>query len=74
MVDDAVSRFRAQAMEQSTTPALVAFRKHVFDILDDEIEAGQAPRGRRRRVRRAHRAGAPAPGRRPAAPSVGPRP
>lgn len=38
MVDDAVSRFRAQAMEQSTTPALVAFRKHVFDILDDEIE------------------------------------
>lgn len=38
MVDDAVSRFRAQAMEQSTTPALVAFRKHVFDILDDEID------------------------------------
>lgn len=38
MVDDAVSRFRAQALEQSTTPALVAFRKHVFDILDDEIE------------------------------------
>ncbi|WP_144765100.1 glutamyl-tRNA reductase [Curtobacterium sp. 9128] len=38
MVDDAVSRFRAQAMEQSTTPALVAFRKHVFAILDDEID------------------------------------
>jgi len=38
MVDDAVSRFRAQALEQSTTPALVAFRKHVFDILDDEID------------------------------------
>ncbi|KQS06243.1 glutamyl-tRNA reductase [Curtobacterium sp. MCLR17_007] len=38
MVDDAVSRFRAQALEQSTTPALVAFRKHVFGILDDEIE------------------------------------
>jgi glutamyl-tRNA reductase len=38
MVEDAVSRFRAQAMEQSTTPALVAFRKHVFDILDAEIE------------------------------------
>ena len=38
MVDDAVSRFRAQAREQSTTPALVAFREHVFDILDDEID------------------------------------
>ncbi|PCN48894.1 glutamyl-tRNA reductase [Curtobacterium sp. 'Ferrero'] len=38
MVDDAVSRFREQAREQSTTPALVAFRKHVFDILDDEID------------------------------------
>jgi glutamyl-tRNA reductase len=38
MVEDAVSRFRAQSMEQSTTPALVAFRKHVFDILDAEIE------------------------------------
>jgi glutamyl-tRNA reductase len=38
MVDDAVSRFRAQALEQSTTPALVALRKHVFDVLDDEIE------------------------------------
>ncbi|WP_367651604.1 hypothetical protein [Curtobacterium sp. MCPF17_052] len=38
IVDDAVSRFRAQALEQSTTPALVALRKHVFDILDDEID------------------------------------
>ncbi|MCP1503748.1 glutamyl-tRNA reductase [Curtobacterium herbarum] len=38
IVDDAVSRFRAQALEQSTTPALVALRKHVFGILDDEID------------------------------------
>ena len=38
IVDDAVSRFRAQALEQSTTPALVALRKHVFDVLDDEID------------------------------------
>jgi glutamyl-tRNA reductase len=38
IVDDAVSRFRAQALEQSTTPALVALRKHVFNILDDEID------------------------------------
>ncbi|MEV7934040.1 MULTISPECIES: glutamyl-tRNA reductase [unclassified Curtobacterium] len=45
MVDDAVSRFRAQALEQSTTPALVAFRKHVFDILDDEIDRAKRREG-----------------------------
>jgi glutamyl-tRNA reductase len=38
IVDDAVSRFRTAALEQSATPALVALRKHVFDLLDDEIE------------------------------------
>jgi glutamyl-tRNA reductase len=37
IVDDAVSRFSAAALEQSVTPALVALRKHVFDVLDDEI-------------------------------------
>jgi len=37
IVDDAVSRFRTTTLEQSATPALVALRKHVFDVLDDEI-------------------------------------
>jgi glutamyl-tRNA reductase len=38
IVEDAATRFRTAALEQSTTPALVALRKHVFDLLDDEIE------------------------------------
>ncbi|MFZ7087178.1 glutamyl-tRNA reductase [Curtobacterium sp. RRHDQ10] len=37
IVDDAVHRFHTAALEQSATPALVALRKHVFDVLDDEI-------------------------------------
>jgi glutamyl-tRNA reductase len=38
IVNDAVSRFGTAAREQSATPALVALRGHVFDILDAEIE------------------------------------
>ncbi|KQO63811.1 glutamyl-tRNA reductase [Curtobacterium sp. Leaf261] len=38
IVDDAVSRFHAAGLEQSVTPALVALRGHVFDLLDAEIE------------------------------------
>lgn len=41
IVDDAVSRFRVAEREQSATPALVALRKHVFDLLDQEIERGR---------------------------------
>ncbi|WIB63664.1 glutamyl-tRNA reductase [Curtobacterium sp. MCBD17_040] len=37
IVDDAVTRFHTAALEQSATPALVALRKHVFDVLDAEI-------------------------------------
>ncbi len=56
MVDDAVSRFRAQALEQSTTPALVAFRKHVFDILDDEIDRAKRRDGDAASVEQTERA------------------
>jgi glutamyl-tRNA reductase len=42
IVDDAVSRFHATALEQSATPALVALRKHVFGLLDDEIERARS--------------------------------
>lgn len=56
MVDDAVSRFRAQALEQSTTPALVAFRKHVFDILDDEIDRAKRRDGDPESVEQTERA------------------
>lgn len=56
IVDDAVSRFRAQALEQSTTPALVAFRKHVFDILDDEIDRAKRRDGDPESVEQTERA------------------
>ncbi|WP_066518552.1 glutamyl-tRNA reductase [Curtobacterium ammoniigenes] len=38
IVDDAVTRFRTARREQAAAPALVALRKHVFDLLDQEIE------------------------------------
>ncbi|WP_121370502.1 glutamyl-tRNA reductase [Frondihabitans australicus] len=38
MVSDAAAEFQAVAAEQSLSPAVVALRKHVFDILDAEIE------------------------------------
>ena len=38
IVDDAVHRFHTASLEQSATPALVALRAHVFDVLDAEIE------------------------------------
>lgn len=37
LVDEAVAEYRAQSAEQAVTPALVALRKHVFDVLDSEI-------------------------------------
>ncbi len=37
IVGDAAAEFAAQAAEQSVTPALVALRKHVFELLDAEI-------------------------------------
>ncbi len=37
IVGDAAAEFAARAAEQSATPALVALRKHVFDVLDAEI-------------------------------------
>jgi len=38
IVGAAAAEFAAQSAEQSVTPALVALRKHVFDVLDAEIE------------------------------------
>jgi glutamyl-tRNA reductase len=38
IVDRAAAEFAAQRAEQAVTPALVALRKHVFDVLDAEIE------------------------------------
>lgn len=37
LVGEAVAEYRAQSAEQQITPALVALRKHVFDVLDGEI-------------------------------------
>jgi glutamyl-tRNA reductase len=42
IVDAAAAEFAAQSAEQSVTPALVALRKHVFDVLDAEIERARA--------------------------------
>ncbi|WP_374008764.1 glutamyl-tRNA reductase [Leifsonia sp. LS-T14] len=38
IVDAAAAEYRARTAEQAVTPALVAVRKHVFDVLDAEIE------------------------------------
>ena len=38
IVDAAAAEYRARTAEQAVTPALVALRKHVFDVLDAEIE------------------------------------
>ncbi|MCX7522661.1 glutamyl-tRNA reductase [Microbacterium sp. STN6] len=38
LVGEAVAEFQAKAAEQAVTPALVALRRHVFDVLDGEIE------------------------------------
>ncbi|GAA4675788.1 glutamyl-tRNA reductase [Frondihabitans cladoniiphilus] len=38
LVSTAAAEFQAVAAEQSLSPAVVALRKHVFDILDAEIE------------------------------------
>ncbi|TDQ01980.1 MULTISPECIES: glutamyl-tRNA reductase [unclassified Leifsonia] len=38
IVDAAAAEYRARTAEQEVTPALVALRKHVFDLLDAEIE------------------------------------
>ena len=38
IVDAAAAEYRARTAEQEVTPALVALRKHVFDVLDAEIE------------------------------------
>ncbi|MGH1526902.1 hypothetical protein ACRAWC_24340 [Leifsonia sp. L25] len=38
IVDAAAAEYRARSAEQAVTPALVALRKHVFDVLDAEIE------------------------------------
>ena len=37
LVDDAVADYRRAAAEDAATPALVALRRHVFDVLDGEI-------------------------------------
>lgn len=37
LVGEAVAEFQARSSEQAVTPALVALRKHVFDVLDGEI-------------------------------------
>ena len=38
IVGEAAAEFAAQSAEQSVTPAVVALRTHVFDLLDAEIE------------------------------------
>ncbi|MDR6611655.1 glutamyl-tRNA reductase [Leifsonia sp. 1010] len=42
IVDAAAAEYRAQTAEQEVTPALVALRKHVFDVLDAEIERARS--------------------------------
>ncbi|MDY7558300.1 glutamyl-tRNA reductase [Cryobacterium sp. 10C3] len=42
LVDRAARKFSAVAEEQSLTPAVVALRSHVFDLLDSEIERARA--------------------------------
>jgi glutamyl-tRNA reductase len=42
MVSDAAAEFQAVAAEQSLTPAVVALRKHVFELLDSEIERARS--------------------------------
>jgi len=37
LVDEAVADYRRAAAEDAVTPALVALRRHVFDVLDAEI-------------------------------------
>ncbi|MCU1515073.1 MAG: glutamyl-tRNA reductase [Microbacteriaceae bacterium] len=42
MVDEAVSEYAAVAAEQAMAPAVVALRRHVFQILESEIERARA--------------------------------
>ncbi|GAA0424770.1 glutamyl-tRNA reductase [Leifsonia naganoensis] len=42
IVGAAAAEFAAQTAEQAVTPALVALRKHVFDVLDAEIERARS--------------------------------
>jgi len=42
IVGAAAAEFAAQKAEQAVTPALVALRKHVFDVLDAEIERARS--------------------------------
>ncbi|UAJ79662.1 glutamyl-tRNA reductase [Leifsonia sp. ZF2019] len=42
IVGKAAAEFAAQTAEQAVTPALVALRKHVFDVLDAEIERARS--------------------------------
>ena len=42
LVSSAAAEFTAVAAEQSLTPAVVALRKHVFDVLDAEIERARS--------------------------------
>jgi glutamyl-tRNA reductase len=42
LVGEAAAEFHAVAAEQSLTPAVVALRRHVFDILDAEIDRARS--------------------------------
>jgi glutamyl-tRNA reductase len=42
LVTSAAAEFQAVAAEQSLTPSVVALRKHVFDLLDAEIERARS--------------------------------
>ncbi|ROQ37167.1 glutamyl-tRNA reductase [Frondihabitans sp. PhB188] len=42
LVSTAAAEFQAVAAEQSLSPAVVALRKHVFDLLDGEIERARS--------------------------------
>ena len=42
IVDAAAAEYRARTTEQQITPALVALRKHVFGVLDAEIERARS--------------------------------
>ncbi|MCU1529990.1 MAG: glutamyl-tRNA reductase [Frondihabitans sp.] len=42
LISSAAAEFQAVAAEQSLSPAVVALRKHVFDILDAEIERARS--------------------------------
>ncbi|MBF4601990.1 glutamyl-tRNA reductase [Frigoribacterium sp. VKM Ac-1396] len=42
LVSSAAAEFQAVAAEQSLTPSVVALRKHVFDLLDAEIERARS--------------------------------